>query len=181
MNSANWHFFILSVVFFSCSSLDNFEVDVEARTTIEKSTVLEQLAGDIGFEDLVTFDLKNTSGYSNENIDENDIDSVKMTRLRLTIESPEEGIDFTFLENIAFFVEGEGLPRKRLAFGGPFEPGEKVIELALEDTELKPYLALDTMDVTTDVTGQRPAEDTEVRADLKFNIDVDVSNALCGK
>ena len=45
-------------LFFGCSSLLTISIEETATTTVEGGTVLEDLLGDLGFEEFVTMDLK---------------------------------------------------------------------------------------------------------------------------
>ena len=160
----------------ACAQATSFSTTVEAQTEIEGGGLLEQLAGDIGFDSFIAFDVTANEQFANQGVERHQIDSVYLTALRL---SASEG-DFTFLDRLEFFVEAEGQERVRIAHGGPFPEGQSAIELNLDDVDLAPYAAAPSMDLKTVVQGRRPDQDTTITAGVDFLIDVNVSGALCG-
>ena len=160
----------------ACAQATSFSTTVEAQTDIEGGGLLEQLAGDIGFDSFIAFDVTANEQFANQGVERHQIDSVYLTALRL---NASEG-DFTFLDRLEFFVEAEGQARVRIAHGGPFPEGQSAIELSLDDVDLAPYAAAPSMDLKTVVQGRRPDQDTTITAGVDFLIDVNVSGALCG-
>ena len=160
----------------ACAQATSFSTTVEAQTEIEGGGLLEQLAGDMGFDSFVAFDVTANEQFANQGVERHQIDSVRLTSLRLSASAG----DFTFLDRLEFFVEAEGEERVRIAHGGPFPEGQSAIELTLEDVDLAPYAAAATMDLKTVVQGRRPDQDTTIDASVDFLIDVNVTGALCG-
>lgn len=165
----------------NCGGLDTFELREESSARIDGGTLLEQFVGDLGFGSLLNLDVTESEELKNQGVERHQIDSVRLTSLALTITDPPSGQDFTFLESLEFYVEAPGLPRQRIARGGPFPAGATRVELAADDLELAPYAAAESMRVTTAVTGRRPRQDTTVLAELALTVDVDVSGAACGE
>ncbi len=163
----------------TCGGLDHFQVKKSSTTTVASGSVVEQLVGSLGFGDLATFNIADAQEFKNQGVDKNDIDSVKLNQLTLTITSPS-GADFTFLDELSFYVEGGSLPKKRIAHGGPFQAGLSTVGLDVDDVELKDYAILPSMSITTEVVGRRPAQDTTVEARIVLDVDVNVSGVLCG-
>lgn len=163
----------------NCGGLDNFEIHEDATAVIPGGTLLDQLASDAGFDGFLNMDVDQSQELKNQGVRKNQIDSLKLKQLTLEITQPA-GQDFTFLESLEFFIEAAGLPRKRIASGGPFASGATRVELAVDDVELKPYATAESMNVTTQVTGRRPPQETTVKAALTFGVDVDVLGAACG-
>ena len=160
----------------ACAQATSFSTTVEAETVIEGGTLLEQLAGDMGFDSFLAFDVTANEQFANQGVERHQIDSVRLTALRLNASAG----DFTFLDRLEFFVEAEGQERVRIAHGGPFPDGAADIELEIDDVDLAPYAAADTMDLKTVVQGRRPDQDTTITAGVDFLIDVNVSGAICG-
>lgn len=88
-----------------CGSLTRVTVDQSATATIPAATLLEQLTGDVGFGSLVSFDISQSQEFKIQGIKKEQINSVKVTKLSLTITSPAPGQDFAFLDTPSFFVE----------------------------------------------------------------------------
>lgn len=160
----------------ACAQATSFSTTVEAQTEIEGGGLLEQLAGDMGFDRFIAFDVTANEQFANQGVERHQIDSVRLTALRL---SASIG-DFTFLDRLEFFVEAEGQERVRIAHGGPFPEGQSAIELELDDVDLAPYAAAPAMDLKTVVQGRRPDQDITIDAGVDFLIDVNVSGTICG-
>ena len=67
-----------------------------------------------------------------------------------------------------------------IAKGGPFQAGLTEVGLTVDDVELKPYVASQTMQVTTKVSGHAPQNTTTIKATVVVDVDVNVGHALCG-
>ena len=160
----------------ACAQATSFSTTVDAQTEIEGGGLLEQLAGDMGFDSFIAFDLTANEQFANQGVERHQIDSVRLTALRLSASAG----DFTFLDRLEFFVEAEGQERVRIAHGGPFPEGQSAVELELDDVDLAPYAAAPAMDLKTVVQGRRPDQDITIDAGVDFLIDVNVSGAICG-
>jgi hypothetical protein len=163
----------------TCGALDQISVSQSSRSTIPQGSLLEQFVGDIGFGELVEVDLTESQELQNQGVTKEQIDSVKLTSLSLTVVSPSQG-DFTFLDRVEFFVEAPGVEKKRIASGGPFAAGDSMVDLALDDVELKPYVVSEKLTITTDARGNRPSEATTVEAQLDLLVDVNIGGVVCG-
>lgn len=163
-----------------CSDLDNFQIEQKSSAQIPGQTPLEQLLGSVSFAGFDNFDITQNAELKNQGVTKDQIDSVKLSRVTMTVRSPESGQDFTFITSLRFFVESPGLPRALIATGGPFPANAQVVELDLEDVELAPYAAADTMNITTESTGQKPRQDTTIEAAIGLDVDVNVGGAICG-
>ena len=164
----------------TCAGLDTFSDEEEADTTIPGASLLEQLVGDIGFGGVANMDLSQSQALQNQGVSRNQIDSVRVTSLALTITSPASGADFTFLNSLSFFVEAPDVARQRIAHGGPFPTGASNMTLDLDGLDLAPYAAASSMSITTEVNGHSPSEATTIHATMDLEIDVNVTGALCG-
>src|SRR5687767_12227375 len=120
MNGRRWSWALLSLTF--CSGVDNFQIDEKSTAVIPGATVVETLV-DIPFAGFGDIDLTQNETLKNRGATKDQIDSVKVTRLTLTVTAPESGQDFRFLQSLKFFVESPGVPRALIASGGPFPEG----------------------------------------------------------
>jgi hypothetical protein len=89
------------------------------------------------------------------------------------------GQDLSFVDEVEFFVEAEGLERRRIASGGPFAEGETSAALVRDDVQLAAYAAAPALSITAEATGQRPPEETTVEAVVRLSVDVNVTGAAC--
>jgi hypothetical protein len=163
----------------TCSGLDNFEISEKSQSMIPGKSALQTVLGNIGFGQFADLDITQNATLKNQGVTKNQIDSVRMTRLVLTIKAPP-GEDFTFLNTLEFFVASDGLEKKRIAHGGSFPVGSSTVELEVDDVDLKPYVVAPSMDITTEANGQPPDQDTTVEAEIVLDVDVDVGGAVCG-
>jgi hypothetical protein len=163
-----------------CGGMDTFDVAEEASATIEGASLFEQLAGDMGFGSFLNMDISQSQELKNQGVEKNQIDSVKLTTLTLTIADPPSGQDFSFLQELSFFVEAEGLPRKLIASRTSFPSGETSVAMTIEDVELAPYATAPSMNISAEVNGRRPSHQTTIKADMSLKVDVNVSGVACG-
>lgn len=163
----------------TCDGIDNFQVDETSRAVIPGATLLEQLTS-VPFAGFGNIDLSQNTDLKNQGATKDNIDSVKISALSMTVVAPASGQDFTFLTSLKFYVESPGQPRLLIASGGPFPEGASKVELTLEDVDLKPYATAETMSITTEANGRRPPQETTVDAAISLDVDVNVGGALCG-
>ncbi|OGQ90355.1 MAG: hypothetical protein A2289_26415 [Deltaproteobacteria bacterium RIFOXYA12_FULL_58_15] len=165
----------------TCGDIDKFTIEESSSTTIQGASLLEQLAGDLGFGGFLNMDISQNQELQNQGVEREQIDSVHIQSLTLTItDTPPEGRDFTFIDNLEFFVESQGLERKLIASGGPFAAGLTTVGLEVENVDLAPYAAAESMNITSEVTGRRPSKETTIDGKIVLEVDVNVSGALCG-
>lgn len=172
-------FAAVAVSLATCDGLDTFHVGEVSQSTIPKGSVLEQFVGDLGFGGFLSMDLSQNQELKNQGVKKNQIDSVYLTEIEMTITTPADS-DFTFIDTLEFYVESDGLPRQRIAYGGPFAAGVATVSLELDAVDLAAYVAAPTMQITTEAEGRRPSQDTTVSAALEFAVDVNVGGAICG-
>ena len=164
------HLIFVVLAFTSCDSLRTFEIEQKSETTVERGTIVEQLVGNMGFGEFLNMDLSDNQQMKNNDAQKEHIEKASLTLLELTIAQPTNGQDFTFLDSLEFYVESNKNPKKRIAYKDTFEAGQKKVQLELENLELAPYATEETMDISTEVTGRRPDNDTTIEAILKLEI-----------
>lgn len=146
----------------------SFDVNVEGKTTITKGTLLEQLAGNFGFDGFASFDISQSSEFKNKNTEKDRIETAKVKSITMKITGPETQ-KFDFLEEITFFIEAPGQTKKRI--GTKKVPkGLKTFTLDLDSLDLTPYLKADSVKITTDAKGKRPENDTTIQALIVLSI-----------
>lgn len=163
----------------ACGGLDTFTIEQTAQTTVSGASILEQLAGDLGFDDLATFDVTENETLANQGVTKNQIDSVTISTLSLRVLSPMDG-DFTFLDSLEFFVSSGDMQTERIASGGPFAMGDSEVFMNIDMVELVPYATADSMMITTQVEGRRPDQETQIEARIELLVDVSVTGLLSG-
>lgn len=156
-----------------CSSVDNFDVPIDAKATIPAATILDQLLDPLSFGGLDSIDL--SQDLENQGVAKSDVDSVHLQTFSLAIEAPA-GQTFDFMDAVSFSVETEGQPKAVVAKLDPVPKGATKIELGVESgLELAPYAIAPSMRMTTSVVGKRPMQQTTIAAHLVLDIDVNVT------
>ncbi|MFT5681403.1 MAG: hypothetical protein ACI8RZ_002309 [Myxococcota bacterium] len=161
--------------FLACNDDGLFHITIEetAQTTVQGGSLLEDLLGDLGFEEFVTVDLTASEELRNQGVEPGDIVNVTLTTFDLEVLSPDNG-DLSFLDEMAVYVEADGLPRMRVAFLDNFPEGQKYVSFNLDDADLTEYAVSEAMSIDTEVTGRSPASDTTIKA--YFVVDVGVTS-----
>ena len=164
----------------ACGGLTRVSVTQTATATIPGASLLELLTGDIGFGNLGNFDITQSQEFKNQGIKREQINSVKLRSLKLAITAPATG-DFTFLDNLSFFIDASSQAHKEIAKGGPFAVGARDISLTVLDVELAPYASAPSMTFTTTAKGHKPAMATTIEATVILDADVNIAGVLGGK
>lgn len=167
------------LVLATCSDIDNVEVEATGQAMIPRGTVVDQLLSDLEFAGFDNVEISESQELINEGYTEDDIDSVRIQRMTLTVTAPAGG-NLDFIDDIAFFVEAEGLPRVEIGRLDPVPAGQSAVDVVVDaSVELRPYVVAPVMTVTSEGSGMRPDQDTSIDAYLLFDVDVNVSGAAC--
>lgn len=148
----------------------SFDVNVKSKATIKSSGLPIGNLIPLPFDSFTALDLSQSQDFKNKGIKKEDIDSVKMTSFKITVVSPS-GATLGFLEDISFFVETDGQPRKLIASKTGIADTDTSITLSIPDVELAPYVTAPTMKITTEARGGPPPQDTIIEAALVFDVD----------
>ncbi len=162
-------------------NLTRISVSQTATANIGGASLLELLTGDaVGFAGLGGFDISQSQEFKNQGIKREQINSVKLKSLTLTITAPASGQDFTFLDSLTFFVEAQGQPKKEIATGGPFTMGARTVTLMVADLELVAYATAPSMTFTTTAKGRKPTNNTTIEAKVMLDADINLGGVVCG-
>ena len=169
---------IAGALLFACDgTLLSIDVDGEAETVVEQGTLLEDLVGDLGFGDFLDMDVTSASELQNQGVQPGDIQDVALTFFFLEATGPT-GADLAFLESVELFVASPDLPRVRVASALEFPEGEARVDFTVDDVDLTDYVVSQSLTLETEITGQRPSEDTTVRAAYRLSVGV-TSQGAC--
>lgn len=156
----------------SCSNLDNFDVAVDGKAQVQKATLVEKLLGQVEFTGLNQIDF--TEEFKNQGVTKNDVDSVHLKSMTLSITAPPDG-RFDFLSSLAFFAEADGLDKVQIASLDVVPKGMKELNLLVnKSAELKPYVVAPVMRITTHIEGTRPDQDTTIEVHAVLDVDVHI-------
>jgi|MDTC01.3.fsa_nt_gb hypothetical protein len=177
---ANARIALLLFPLVTCSGVDNFRITETSQSTVSGATIVEILLGDLGFGNWLNLDITQNETLANQGIERHQLDTVYLHSLTLDIIDGHPDQDFSFIEEIRFYVESSGLDSKLIAHGGPFIDGLTSIGMDLENVNLASYAGAESMTITTDVTGRRPNRQTTLDAEIVLSVDVNVAGILCG-
>lgn len=155
-------------LFAACAPTVSFDVDINTETVVESGTLVEGLLEQMRFGDLVSMDVSSTEEFQNNQAEKERVIEARLREARLLIAAPK-GQTFDFIDEIAFFVGAPGQPRERVAHK-VVPDGIDAFDLELDDVDLAPYVRAESLSLTTDVTGRRPAQDTTVAVRLVLHI-----------
>ncbi len=153
-------------------ALTRIDVSGSATTVVPAGTLLEQLAGDLGFEDFVTMNLLEAEELRNQGVEPGDITEARLTGFELEAIAPD-GADLAFLDALTVGVSAPDLPAAVLASSENFPEGTPTVALDLAEVDLAPYIVSASMSLTTDVTARRP--DEEVTVEARYVVEVGVT------
>lgn len=157
-------------------TLLTIELDYESTVQVEQGTVLETLVGGMGFGDFLNMDITDSTELENQGVGPGDINSVRITHFELEATEPANG-DLSFLESLDLVVGGPDLPDQVVASQSDFPEGQALVVMNLMDVDLVDYAVSESMDLTTEVSGRRPEQDTSVRAYVIFDVEVTAQGA----
>ena len=162
-------FFLMGIGCGAIDSLLTIEISESSQVLVEQGTVLESLLGDLGFGDFVSMDLTESQELANQGVEPGDIERVTLTVLEMEAIEPENG-DLSFFESMTFFVSAPDVDEILIASSPGFPAGEPLVIFEREDVDLTEYVVSESMTIGTDVTAQRPEQDTLVEA--RFTVEV---------
>jgi len=170
---------LVALILATCGSADNFNVATSATATMASGTSPGTLSSDLGFAALTSVDLKTNSAFVSQGLSDNDIGTVHVLQLTLTITSPASGQDFSFLQAVRFYVEAPNVAKAEIASGADFTSGATNVVLNLDNIDLKAYVAAGTMKITTAASGTLPGQNTVVEANITFAVDATTPGLKC--
>ena len=168
--------FLLALTLFSlgCKKIDKltqFNMEFDNSITIPSSTLINLP---------VSFTTPERRTESESTFEANDtrkdlIEEIKLTDLRLSITSPNDG-DFDFLESVEVFLDADGLQEKRIAWKEDIPSNQsKNITLVATNSDLKEFIKKDkfTLRVST-VMDETLSSDFELNIHSNFFVDAKI-------
>jgi hypothetical protein len=156
----------------ACNPTIDFDVPVDGETTIAGGGLLPDLLGAIGFEDFTALDLSSSQEFENNDVRKEQVKAAKLKSATLTIVSGDASFDF--LDALSFFVEADGLPEERVASKADVPDGVDTFTLDVDDLDIGPYVRAAAFEITTEVSGNQPSDDTTIRVELLFGVTAEV-------
>lgn len=125
-----------------------------------------------------------SQSISTENVKEEAIESLKLTKLTLTVDSPNEGgtqvRSLEFIESLTFHLGAEGKDAIQVAAGDDTHFGNKAVsaDLTLSEAELAGLLGAGALDMTADVEANPPVLTTSITLSAELTIVIDPVGAV---
>lgn len=165
---------LILLTFFSCKKVDKltqFKMEFNSSVTIPSSTGINLpfnlFTPDIPSNSQSTFEGNNTRSDL--------VESIKLTKMDLTVTSPGNG-NFGFLKSIEIFISAQGLPEEKIAWKNniPSNIGN-YLELETSSADIKEYIKKDkyTLRLST-VTDEILTSDHEINVHSIFLVDAKV-------
>lgn len=147
--------------------LRTFELNYAVDFTIPSTTIIN-LPLDIPTPATTT---NSEQRFDDEGVESDWIDSIKLTNVSIRITAPQ-GTDFSFLEDIALFMNTTNQPEVLIAQLNPVpESAGNMIELDVTGADLYPYISQDSFTLRTQVTtDESMTQNIECTADLVIEV-----------
>ncbi len=145
-------------------------INIREQADVEGGTALEGMLGGFQFSRFAALDVTQSQEFQNTGASRQHIQRASVSVLALTVLSPANQ-DFNFIEEIAFFAEAPGQPRQRIA-RKVVPRGVRHFDLDLDGIDLTPYVKAESMRITTEVKGRRPASDTRLQVHMGLSMGV---------
>ena len=180
LNCKSYFFFLALLLFISpsCDKISDrldtftqFEMDLDQTITIPASSKA-QLPFNITTPDIET---DSESSFAVNNSRKDLVEEVTLTKLQLTLSSPENG-DFGFLKSIAVYVGAGDLPEVKIAWKDSIsEDAGKILELEVTGVDLQEYIKKEAINLRVNtVTDELLTSDHVIDLHTVFYVDVKV-------
>jgi hypothetical protein len=166
--------FIAFAVLVSCDVVDEltkFDLDIQSNYTVASTTLINSPI-DFNTPDVTT---DSESSFESNNTHKDLIESIKLKKIQLTIDSPSDG-DFNFLKEMHVYIEAEGVEEVEIANVFDLENTDSnTLELDVLGEELKAYIKEDnyTLRIKT-ITDETINQNHDITIDTKFRVDAKI-------
>lgn len=166
--------FLFFTLLLSCEAIDEltkFDLDIQTSASIPATTLID-IPFDVQTPDVTT---NSQSSFENNNTNRDLIESIKLTRMQLSITSPDDG-DFNFIREIRIFIEADGLEEIEIANAIDLEnTNSNTLLLQSERQELREYLIKDSYQLRIQtITDETINQTHNITIDSKFRVDANI-------
>ena len=157
------------------ADLDNFDVTVEETTSVPGATAVELLLDGFPVIDgLANFDISNSSEFKNGQYSPEDVGSVRLKRLTMSVVSPD-GQDLSFFGDVVFLLSTDGMPTIEVATASEFPEGATSVDFETSGADIKDYVLAKAGSFTVEVTDtKRPPQETVLKIKAVFEVDLGI-------
>jgi hypothetical protein len=166
--------FLFFTLLLSCEAIDEltkFDLDIQTSVSIPATTLID-IPFDVLTPDVTT---NSQSTFENNNTNRDLIESIKLTRMQLSITSPDDG-NFNFIREIRIFIEADGLEEIEIANALDLEnTNSNTLLLQSERQELREYLIKDSYQLRIQtITDETINQTHNITVDSKFRVDANI-------
>ena len=166
--------FIAFTLLQSCSVIDEltkFDLDYQTNYSIASTTIINTPFS-FNTPDVTT---DSESSFENNNTQKDLVESIKLKRIKLTIQTPENG-NFNFLKEINVYINAEGVEEIEIAnIYGLENTNSNFLELDVLGQELKAFIKKDSYNLRIEtVTDETISETHDIIIDTKFRVDAKI-------
>lgn len=172
--------FLLGLSLVSCGVLDridNIEFSQVGQIDVPGLDTGASVLGTLPVNNLNNLTGSFEQSVSAEDVALDKVDWVKLKAFELSATAPQ-GSDLSFLSKIEVFIQANGQPKTLIARGLSFPEGVFTLPLAVQGVDLKPYISNNTVMFDVEVQGDVPQVTTTLKADLTFDVDVNIKALL---
>ena len=157
------------------ADLDNFDVTVEETTSVPGATAVELLLDGFPVIDgLANFDISNSSEFKNGQYSPEDVGSVRLKRLTMSVVSPD-GQDLSFFGDVVFLLSTDGMPTIEVATASEFPEGATSVDFETSGADIKDYVLAQAGSFTVEVADtKRPPQETVLKIKAVFEVDLGI-------
>jgi hypothetical protein len=162
----------------ACSGI-TFPVEVKGDTTLpgDPSPLPGLLDAFPAIGNFTHLDFDNAQEFKNQGVTKDQVESVKVQSIRLTIVSPDDQ-DYAFLDTLEVYAqagERQVLVAERSGIHAlGLKAPHPVLELQVKDVELAPYVTAPSMSLSVRGKGRLPAQDTRLEATVRLQVTADL-------
>ena len=157
------------------ADLDNFDVTIEEMTSVPGATPVEILLDSFPVVDgLANFDISNSSEFQNGQYSPDDVGSVRLKRLTMSVVSPD-GQDLSFFGDVVFLLSTDGMPTIEVATASEFPEGATSVDFETSGADIKDYVLAQAGSFTVEVADtKRPPQETVLKIKAVFEVDLGI-------
>jgi len=162
------------VLLLNCSVVDEltkFDLDYQTNYSIASTTIINT-PFDLFTPDVTT---ESESSFENNDTRKDLIESIKLKKIKLTIDAPEDG-NFNFLKEMHVYIDADGVEEVEIANLFDLEDtNSNTLELDIVGPELKEFIKKDSYKLRIKtVTDETISETHDIIIDTKFRVDAKI-------
>lgn len=166
--------FITFTLLSSCNAIDEltkFDLNYQTNYSVASTTIINT-PFNLFTPDVTT---QSESSFENNNTHKDLIESIKLKKIRFTIDAPGDG-NFNFFKEIHVFINAEDIEEVEIAnIFGLEDTNSNILDLDILGQELKAFIKKDSFNLRIEtVTDQTISETHDITIDTKIRVDAKI-------